>query len=99
MCPLCGWIDDIVQLRFADFARDGLPNNVSLLRAQQYVQLGVCNPEAGNAIRSLQSDEPIDPDWHMIDMQRDTIAEPSKGWDDFSTYPPDTTKLYYWLKE
>jgi hypothetical protein len=84
LCPVCGWRDDLMHLRFPLF--DGLPNGISLVDAQTNYAM------TGFPSKSFERD----PDWRPID--RDIDAPQSLPVDfDALAEPEDPTTLYYWL--
>ncbi len=93
-CPICGWQDDLRQLRYALF--NGPPNRISLIDAQMnYALLGAKDAAALHSVRFPAPGDARDPDWRAIDLDVDnpqdvpletTIAEPVQ----------DATRLYYW---
>ena len=92
-CPVCGWQDDLSQLRFAKLA--GGANRPSLIEAQRHnATLGTSDPprppESAAAIGL-----PRNSDWRPIDPFRDRLDEPATG-DVGDTYQEDTTAYYYW---
>jgi hypothetical protein len=95
-CPICGWEDDLAQLRFP--LMPGSSNTVSLLEAQQnYVSYGASERRRVGRTRAPDGGERRDPGWRPLDVQRDNCEEPSRGTAYADSYPwPDTTVLYYW---
>lgn len=95
-CPICGWEDDLAQLRFVRLP--GSANHVSLEEAQQnYRQLGIAERRYAGRCRGPLAHESREPEWRPIDAARDNIEEPNRGTDYAETYPlEDTTVLYYW---
>ena len=93
-CPVCGWQDDLAQLRFAA-TRYGPNGGRSLVDAQKnFAEYGTSKP--GYQPRH-PSPEGIkrDKEWRPIDLDRDNIELSSVG-DQGRTYPQDRTTLYYW---
>ncbi|MBV8244597.1 MAG: hydrolase [Candidatus Eremiobacteraeota bacterium] len=93
-CPICGWIDDESQLRFAGFS--GRPNGTSLLEGQRsFVEIGAKDRASLPFVRFPASYDRRDPSWRELDDDRDDI-EPIPS-DTFGlVYPDDLTTLYYW---
>jgi hypothetical protein len=46
--------------------------------------------------RKPGKDDSRDPEWRPIDEALDKIEEPAKDIDYGSTFPADSTELYYW---
>jgi hypothetical protein len=95
-CPICGWEDDLAQLRFP--LMPGSSNRVSLLDAQQnYRDYGASERRSVGGTRAPEAGEGRDPGWRPLDPERDNCEQPSRGTDYADSYPwPDTTVLYYW---
>ena len=95
-CPICGWEDDLAQLRFPQMP--GSANRTSLQNAQiNFINLGVTERFKLGQTRKPYEFESRDPEWRLLDEARDNIEQPT-GDEDYSlTYPwNDTTVLYYW---
>lgn len=92
-CPVCGWEDDIVGLRWPDL--DEGANRLSLIEAQRaFAAGGTSDPErTGAALRPAAADEPLDDGFRPVDPVRDNVefAEAHE-----SPYPADPTTLYWW---
>jgi hypothetical protein len=85
LCPICGWEDDLTQLRFP--LMPGSSNGVSLQDAQE--NLGTT--------RSPVEGEEVEPGWRPLDPAVDNVEHPSRGVGYADSYPlADTTVLYYW---
>ena len=88
ICPICGWEDDISQLRFVSM--DGGANELSLIDAQR------------NFLKRSLKDELVfqgyikDSDWRLLDVGRDDIEVVESGKDYGLSYPKDSVDLYYW---
>ena len=95
-CPICGWEDDLAQLRFPRMT--GSANHVSLEEAQHnYQHLGVAERRYSGECRRPDADEARDREWRPLDFAHDNIEEPGRGVDYADSYPlDDTTVLYYW---
>lgn len=95
VCPICGWEDDLSQLRFADMP--GSSNHVSLVEAQiNYSAYG-----AAERRNKLEAREPVNGEerehtWRPIDRKKDNLEYPKSGIDYKNSYPQDSTVLYYW---
>jgi Cysteine-rich CPCC len=87
ICAMCGWEDDISQLRFPTTSGANAP----LVECQQIF--------AADPRTRAMSDPGIDPRdsrWRPIDLTRDDFEVPVDGVDYGMTYPEDPTALYYW---
>jgi hypothetical protein len=95
ICPICFWQDDIVQLRWPEFA--GGANRPSLIDAQGSVpRVGAIEERFLPYVRPAEPSEPVDPAWRPFDRSRDTLEEWKPGVDYGSTYVEDGTAYYYW---
>ena len=95
ICPLCGWLDDLMHLRFVLFG--GLPNGISLAEAQQnVVQIGAKDAAALGSVRFPNASDKRDPDWRPFDPETDEAEGIPTDFDGLSE-PEDPTSLYYWL--
>jgi hypothetical protein len=96
VCPICGWEDDLAQLRFP--LMPGSANTVSLLDAQQnFRDYGASQRSNLGNTRPPDGGEGRDPGWRPLGPQRDNCEEPVRGTAYADSYPwPDTTVLYYW---
>ena len=94
ICRICGWEDDVSQLRFPRLA--GGANRLSLLDAQRHFgHSGISDPSRTD----LQPPGPFDrrdPTWRPVDDAVDAIEDPVPGVDAGASYPSDRTTLYYW---
>lgn len=95
ICPVCGWEDDLSQLRFA--AEGGGANELSLAGAQRaFVRregvndLGRPPEELGYAREQ---------GWHPLGPDSGRIEIPGPGKDHGQTYAPDSTAYYYWRRD
>lgn len=94
-CPICGWEDDLTQLRFVNMP--GSSNRVSLRKAQiNFIEYGASEKLGQHAVRHPYQDDTRDDEWRPVDPAKDNIEEPTSGIDYATSYPLDTTKLYYW---
>ena len=94
-CPMCGWEDDDVQLRYPAYA--GGANTVSLLAAQRnYADLGASDAHRLDYLASPRPSEARDPSWRPLDEGRDAkvlnLAVNQEPW------PADSADLYYWRR-
>ena len=84
ICPVCGWEDDLSQLRFP--LTDGGANADSLLEAQQIY-----------LAREVRNEEYVrEEGWRPLDPARDNLEIPVDGIDYGKSYPEDSCRLYYW---
>jgi hypothetical protein len=83
-CPVCGWRDDLMHLRFPLFS--GAPNGISLVDAQVNFEI------TGFPSKEFEHD----PDWRPIDREVDDLPEIPVDFDALEE-PEDPTTLYYWL--
>ena len=95
LCPICGWRDDLMHLRFPLF--NGMPNGISLVDAQlNYSILGAKDAGALKGVRFPTGGDTRDADWRPIDLDIDRPAEVPVDFDGLAE-PEDPTTLYYWL--
>jgi hypothetical protein len=94
VCPICGWLDDLMHLRFPGFS--GMPNAISLVDAQMnYSVIGAKDPEALKRVRFPSAQDVRDPDWRPIDLDIDDLPQIPVDFDAMAE-PEDATTLYYW---
>ena len=95
-CPICGWEDDLAQLRFP--LMPGSSNTVSLLEAQQnFRNYGASERRRLGQTRAAEGGEGREQGWRPLDPERDNCEQPVRGTAYADSYPwPDTTVLYYW---
>jgi len=94
-CPICGWIDDVMQLRFPAFAAQ--PNHVSLVNAQRnYAAIGAKDAAALPEVRFADERDARDGEWRAIDSDVDDLPSVPTDFEAL-TVPADPTALYYWL--
>lgn len=90
ICPVCGWEDDLSQLRFPTTSGANAP----LVDCQR----GYADPRSSE--RSTTSPEELgyvrDPEWRPIDLAIDDLEQPLEGVDYGMTYAGDRTVYYYW---
>jgi hypothetical protein len=95
ICPICGWEDDISQLRFPRMA--GGANRVSLIDAQaNFAAVRQSDPGVLPWVRPAGAQDVRDPLWRPVDLAVDTIEDPIPGRDRGTDYPDDHSDLYYW---
>ncbi|WP_350277131.1 CPCC family cysteine-rich protein [Kribbella sp. HUAS MG21] len=84
ICEVCGWEDDLSQLRFATMGGANRP----LIECQRQL-IAVGKPtEAGHR---------RDPGWRPLDLAVDQVEVPEPGRDYGLTYAQDRT-AYYWRR-
>ena len=97
ICPVCNWEDDIVQLRWPDFA--GGANRPSLIEAQEaFMRVGAIEQRWVSRVRAARATEPVDPSWRLFDPTMDSIEGRVSGLDYGMTYSDDPTAYYYWVE-
>jgi hypothetical protein len=97
ICPICFWEDDVSQLRFPTMG--GGANRLSLQDAQiSFQKCGACEDRLVEHVRPVGPDDARDPSWRPLDPRRDSMEIPQPGVDYGSTYPQDSTSLYYWRR-
>lgn len=91
ICPVCGWEDDLVQLRWP--TAGGAPNKPSLVEAQEsFAAIGAKSEPALCRVRPPATDEIRDPGWRPV-----TDKDDFEHWDDAEAdWPSDRTALYWW---
>lgn len=95
VCPICGWEDDLSQLRFVEMP--GATNHVSLIRAQEnFADFGAAERRYVTDARDPFPEELREEAWRPVNPATDNIEEPQRGIDYATSYPQDTTVLYYW---
>lgn len=83
ICQVCGWEDDLAQLRFATM---GGPNRPLTQCQQQFLAAG--GPTRPDLERDAQ--------WRPLDLGIDRIEVPEPDRDYGLTYADDRTAYYYW---
>jgi Zn finger protein HypA/HybF involved in hydrogenase expression len=95
ICPICFWQDDVVQLRWPDFA--GGANRPSLIDAQAiYQRIGAAEERLLPFVRMPRASERLDTEWRPFDPSRDVVEAHISGVDSGKTYERDRTRYYYW---
>ncbi len=91
ICPVCGWEDDLSQLRFA--RQGGGANGSSLVQAQRdFAARADSKPES----RAEGCGWRREPSWRPIDLGWDPIERSVVGREYGMTYAEDPTSYYYW---
>jgi hypothetical protein len=94
-CPICQWEDDLAQLRFPDMP--GSANHVSLVEAQKnYENFGAAEKRYRDEARSPLPEDRQEAGWRPVNHASDNVEVPTRGVDYATSYPRDTTVLYYW---
>jgi len=95
-CPICGWEDNLVQLRFP--LMPGGCNRVSLADGQRnYCDYGAAERRYVGHTRAPEHGEPVEQGWRPLDPARDNVEEPRRGQNYGESYPyEDPAVLYYW---
>jgi hypothetical protein len=93
ICPLCGWEDDVYQLRWP--YRPGGANKSSLIAAQKRLATSGFGRERDQARTADVADFDRVPFWRPIDVGRDRF-EPRGG--PLAPWPEDRTVLYWWRR-
>jgi rubrerythrin len=86
ICPVCGWEDDLSQLRFVTMGGANPP-----LTEYQKSHTRVTQPSGDIGFER-------DPAWRPLDMALDQIELPTSGVDYGRTYANDRTGYYYWRR-
>jgi hypothetical protein len=95
-CPICGWQDNLAQLRFPRMPNAA--NGVSLIEGQDnFERIGSAERRHTRETRAPEASDRREEGWRPVDPTRDNIEEPQRGIDYADSYPVyDTTVLYYW---
>lgn len=89
ICSVCGWEDDLVQLRWPDWS--GGANGPSLVDAQrEHAERGASEAVLTDRVPRTA---PLDPRWRPVDLTTDRF-EP-RGLSE-APWPADRTSLYWW---
>lgn len=86
ICEVCGWEDDLSQLRFA--TTGGGPNHAALVACQQQFI----------AANQTVPDRHRDPEWRPLDLDVDRVEVPEPGREYGMTYADDGMAYYYWRR-
>ena len=94
ICPVCGWEDDVYQLRWP--YRSGGANKSSLIDAQRRFASLTAEGEADRVgVRADVADFGREPFWRPIDVGRDRFE--ARG-GHLALWPEDRTVLYWWRR-
>ncbi|EMF29130.1 CPCC family cysteine-rich protein [Streptomyces gancidicus] len=91
ICPVCGWEDDLVQLRWPGVSG---ANRCSLIEAQRlYWEAGVADPKFVPKVRFPNESWPLEAAFRVVipefdDFESDGVME--------MEWPEDRTRLYWW---
>ena len=89
ICPVCGWEDDLSQLRFPTTGGANPP----LVECQRTFA------RSKSDSHTARTDEELverDPSWRPFDLAGDKVEVPLPAVDYGTSYPNDPTTLYYW---
>jgi hypothetical protein len=88
-CAVCGWQDDVAQLRFPTMG--GGANRLSLVEAQfAYAQSSSSDSVTAGRLR--------DSEWRLVNPEIDAIEVPEPGKEYGMTYASDPRTYYYWRR-
>jgi hypothetical protein len=92
ICPVCGWEDDLSQLRFPTTSGANAP----LLDCQrEYEELRAVEGLAADTVERRYVRDPL---WRPIDPATDPVELPRDGVDYGLTYA-DPSVYYYWRRQ
>ncbi len=95
ICTVCGWEDDLSQLRFPESLG---ANDTSLIEAQKIVKnRGYFKRSIGKLFTGNKEKPEKDPSWRPL-LDGEEYEHQKSGVDYGDTYPKDLTELYYWKK-
>ena len=90
ICPICGWEDDLSQLRFPTMSGANPP----LIECQVAFQV---KPVSAEHPSSPEIEDFVrDPEWRPIEPALDHIEQAVAGVDYGATYDHNLAKYYYW---
>lgn len=93
ICPICGWEDDLSQLRFPTTSGANAP----LVDCQR--EYACHHAEDRTATGQGELGYVRDPQWRPIDPTVDRVELPRDGTDYGLTYAADPTAYYYWRSQ
>jgi hypothetical protein len=90
ICPVCGWEDDLSQLRFPTMGGANAP----LVECQK----DHANPRDWEHPTTTPEEMGYEQDagWRPIDLDQDQVQVPLRGVEYGMTYAADRTTYYYW---
>lgn len=92
ICPVCGWEDDVSQLRLPTVSGANRP----LIECQREF---LASPRAtGLPSQTKRGVFRRESGWRPINTESDYIEVSVPGVDSGTTYPDDLTTLYYWRR-
>lgn len=91
-CPVCGWEDDLSQLRFPTESGANLP----LTECQKAHDSRRDSERTTTLVQELGYNQ--DPDWRPLDLDHDRVEVSSPGVEYGMTYARDRTTYYYWRR-
>jgi uncharacterized Zn finger protein (UPF0148 family) len=96
ICPICGWQDDALQLKFP---LECGANRISLFDAQRnFSKFGAIEERKIDSVRKPTEDEPRNEKWRVLDVKKDRLEEPPGNQNYLQAYPEGSARLYYWEK-
>ena len=96
-CRVCGWQDDVSQLRFPSVG--GGANLPSLIEAQQnFERFGASAPDLAGVVCGPQASDIKDHNWQPLLLRYADVHEANTATMENDDYPLDLTKLYYWRR-
>ncbi|MDT3395094.1 CPCC family cysteine-rich protein [Streptomyces sp. B1866] len=92
ICPVCGWEDDLIQLRWPQCESGA--NRLSLIEAQRlYRRRETADHDLALTARTASAPWPIDVGFRPADPEVDNF-EPTRVME--ADWPEDRTLLYWW---
>ncbi len=91
ICPICGWEDDLSQLRFPRMGGANIP----LLDAQAvWLSERYAQDDLDPAALGYRQE----PEWRPLNPTVDEIEDPAPRRDYGTSYERDRTRYYYWRR-